>query len=64
MGSNSIRGHFLMTCPEADLADDVMSSSSFKLDIRLSVVCTNIDPNLITDQCNFRAKYLKNGEDN
>jgi len=25
-------------------------------------VCTNVDPALIADQRNFRAKYLQNGE--
>jgi len=25
----------------------------------LPAFCTNVDPNLIADQCNFRAKYLK-----
>jgi len=28
------------------------------------IVCTNIDPRLITDQRNFRAKYLQNGKEN
>jgi len=26
------------------------------------IVCTNVDLNLISDQRNFRAKYLKNGK--
>jgi len=28
------------------------------------VVCTNVDPYMIADQRNFRAKYLQNGEKN
>jgi len=31
--------------------------------LQLRVVCTNIDPTLIKDQHNFKAKYLKKGED-
>jgi len=27
------------------------------------VVCTNVDPSLIANQRNFRAKYLHNGEE-
>jgi len=27
-------------------------------------ICTNVDPTLIMDQCNFKAKYLQNGEEN
>jgi len=30
----------------------------------LSTVCTNVDPTLIADQRNFKAKYMQNGEEN
>jgi len=30
----------------------------------VQVACTNVDQNLIADQCNFRDKYLQNGEKN
>jgi len=28
------------------------------------IVCTNVDPSLIADQRNFKAKYLQVGEEN
>jgi len=30
----------------------------------LRAVCTNVNPHLIADQRNFKAKYLQNGEEN
>jgi len=30
---------------------------------RFRVVCTNVDLTLISDQCNFKAKYLQNDEE-
>jgi len=30
----------------------------------ITVVCTNVDQDLIADQHNFRVKYLQNGEEN
>jgi len=30
------------------------------LKLNLKVVCTNVDPTLIADQRNFKAKYLQN----
>jgi len=32
--------------------------------IRLWVICTNVDPNLIADRRTFKAKYLQNSEEN
>jgi len=39
----------------------VQSSMQF---YKLRIVCTNVDQNLIADQRNFRAKYLRNDEEN
>jgi len=39
----------------------IITNTQVKL---LRIVCTNVDQNLIANQCNFRAKYLQNGEEN
>jgi len=44
------------------LTQEILNFSIAAKTISFWDVCTNVDPNLIADQHNFRAKYLQDGE--
>jgi len=50
-------------CIDRDTDVEFCSTQVKKYRLR-SLVCTNVDPNLIADQRNFKAEYLQNGEKN